>query len=345
VIRASSANIVFLGLAVALLSGAAYPGGVNFDAPAHDEFGCNQNSWVCAWDYLSLPQRFPQHASPQRWTSAELTDWVQQARDQLVQFEEPQPAEHELAGRIRETLDADWLWRRNGLFGGTPAEVRVGPLIPPHRHRDHERTHVWIEDDVALGFPAIVMLPPGPGPHPAVLMAHGHSGDAHQSIVDLGGLELAEAGYVVLAPTFRINGGSVVEDAVTRDLLEGGFSLLALRVYEQLMALRVLRAMPEVDPGRVGLLAHSGGNAGAMLLMRLAPWVGALVTDNSCQYYSEGTAQTEPVPEVLDETFPPLFPIHPALLRLDELVSPALRIPYGPKDSMDEILEFFEATL
>ena len=168
-IRASSANIVFLGLAVALLSGAAYPGGVNFDAPAHDEFGCNQNSWVCAWDYLSLPQRFPQHASPQRWTSAELTDWVQQARDQLVQFEEPQPAEHELAGRIRETLDADWLWRRNGLFGGTPAEVRVGPLIPPHRHRDHERTHVWIEDDVALGFPAIVMLPPGPGPGAAPL--------------------------------------------------------------------------------------------------------------------------------------------------------------------------------
>lgn len=332
-------------LALVATAGPAGADDVLFDSPARSEIPCDQNSWGCAWPYLALGSRFPAHASDRRWSWEQLTAWVQDAREQLVEPEVPQPSEGDLPRRIRDALDADWLWWRLGLFGGPGSAVRVGPMVSVNQHRDHERTHVWIDDEVVLGFPAIVLRPPGPGPHPAVLVVHGHNGDAHQAIDSFGGLELAEAGFLVFAPTFRVNGASVVEDAVTRLLLEEGFSLLAVRVYEQLLALRIMRAMPDVDPARIGLLAHSGGTAGANLAVRLAPWVGALVTDNECQYYSEGTAQSDPVAEVLDETFPPLFPIHPAVLRYDDLGIPALRIPYGPKESADELVAFFREWL
>ncbi len=336
---------IFGLLAVLTLTGPAAGAGVRFDGPATEEMGCQQNEWPCAWPYVSLAERFPQHASARRWSWGQLSAWVQDAREQLVEPEWPQPTEPDLHRRIRDELDADWLWWRLGLFGGTSSPVRVGPMTSGNIHRDSDRTHLWIEDEVVLGFPAILLRPPGPGPHPAVLVIHGHNGDAHQSFDDLGGRQLAEAGFLVFAPTIRVNGASVVEDAVTRVLLEDGFSILALRVYEQLLALRILRAMPDVDPARIGVLAHSGGTAGANLAVRLAPWMAALVTDNECQYYSEGTAQEEPVAEVLDETFPPLYPLHPALLRYEDLPIPALRVPYGPVASMPQVVRFFQDTL
>jgi dienelactone hydrolase len=337
-----------LGLARPALAApllAPRPEPVALDAPPHVELPCHQNTFECAWDYLELPARHGGWSGAARWGEQALTDWVQEARDQLRQPDPIQPDEADLPALLRGALDADWLWWRAGLFGGVPAPLHVGPLAPELPHIDGDRTHLWIADDVVGGFPAILLRPPGPGPHPAVLVTHGHNGDSHQSIDELGGAELARAGYVVLAPTYRVNGGSVVEDAVTRWLLAEGFSLLALRVYEQLLALRVLAALPDVDPARVGLMAHSGSNAAAMVTVRLAPWTAALVTDNECTYYSEGTDQADAVAELLDETFPALFPVHPALLRLDDLGIPALRVPYGTKSSLDEIEAFFDGAL
>ena len=317
---------------------------VTFASSPHLGWQCHQNSPECSWEYLAIADRFPQYAGARRWSDADVDDFMFGVRAGFVETD-PQPTpEHALRARIRAALDSDWVMDRLGLLGGPPSPITVHP-----RPTDHDPLagwdHIWIADPVVQGLQAIVLRPDGPGPHPAVLLAHGHNADAHTAIGDMLGLELRDRGFVVIAPTFRVNGGSTEEDYTTRRLLADGIPLIALRVYEQALGLRVLRAMPDVDPKRIGLLAHSGGNAGATLLVRLLPWVSAFVTDNGCRYYSEGTSVDDPNPEVLDDTHPALYPFHESLLALDELPFPALRVDYDPRANAAAVLDFLSKTL
>ncbi|HWG84166.1 MAG TPA: alpha/beta fold hydrolase [Deinococcales bacterium] len=101
-------------------------------------------------------------------------------------------------------------------------------------------------------------FPPGPGPHPAVLMLHGFTGsrgETHRLFVLLSRL-LAENGIASLRFDFRGSGES-----------EGGFEEMTAsrEVEDAVQALAQLRARPEVDPERVGLLGLSMGGMIAAL--------------------------------------------------------------------------------
>jgi len=70
-------------------------------------------------------------------------------------------------------------------------------------------------------------------------------------------------------------------DKAERDLslrfLREGFTLMGLRVYETMLALKYLRGLKDADPSRIGVMGHSGGCVVVNLLVRLADGIAAQV--------------------------------------------------------------------
>ncbi|MBW0107451.1 alpha/beta fold hydrolase [Pseudonocardia sp. KRD-182] len=130
-----------------------------------------------------------------------------------------------------------------------------------------ERTHF----DVGTGAcTAWVTLPPGPGPHPAVVLVHGF-GATHEMALPHYERCFSEAGMAVVAFDYRFNGASPGEP---RQVLRVKNLLADVNA-----ALSFTMALPEVDPGRVGLWGTSFGASHAMVTAARRSDVAALVVN------------------------------------------------------------------
>jgi len=114
----------------------------------------------------------------------------------------------------------------------------------------------------ATTVPAVLAVPDGAGPHPALLVLSevwGLTGDLRAIAARLGG-----EGYVALAPELYGPGRRLacVSRAI-RDLARAGSELGLERTGQ---AFRALRARPEVDPERVGAIGFCMGGGFALLL-------------------------------------------------------------------------------
>ena len=134
-----------------------------------------------------------------------------------------------------------------------------------------------------------MLLPEGPGPHPAILYCHWHGGQYEVGKEELFGTnatpvalgpELARRGYVVLgidAPGFGgRNGhggrhplGGAGELSAAKEQLWFGRTLWGITLTDDLMALDYLASRPEVDPDRIGVTGISMGSTRAWWIMAL----------------------------------------------------------------------------
>jgi cephalosporin-C deacetylase-like acetyl esterase len=117
-----------------------------------------------------------------------------------------------------------------------------------------ERLDVKFEADGAVTLGGWLYLPDGPGPHPAITMAHGYA------LVKEHGLEpfahaFAEDGFVVLLHDHRGFGSSGGEPRQDVDPWR--------QIADWRRAISFLESRPEVDSGRIGLwgTSYAGGHA------------------------------------------------------------------------------------
>ncbi len=105
---------------------------------------------------------------------------------------------------------------------------------------------------VMLG--AWLFLPDGPGPHPAITMAHGYAGTKSHGIERFA-VAFAEAGFVVLLHDHRNFGSSGGEPRGDVDPWR--------QIADWRRAISYLESRPEVDPSRLGLwgTSYAGGHA------------------------------------------------------------------------------------
>ena len=138
----------------------------------------------------------------------------------------------ELHERIVQELNIDFLL--DDLKHGKRA-VRVEREL---RRSGFTERRLVFEDSEIGSFVATLLVPPGDGPHPAVLGLHGHRDDDVVFARRYLGEDLALRGYVVLMPRFGNFDCSVRESHIARKLLGEGFTLMGMRVYESMLALK-----------------------------------------------------------------------------------------------------------
>jgi hypothetical protein len=205
-----------------------------------------------------------------------------------------------------------------------------------------------IFNDPLVGeFEALQLEPAGSQRVPAIIGLHGHFDTPRIFANKFLGGELAAEGYLVLMPQFRAMACFGPEDEISRTLINGGFHLMAMRVYEALLMQKYLRSLDRVDSKRIGILSHSGGSSTANLVVHLTDGIAAQVTD----YYVDWRDRCIPPPAdypVHCETVPGLFPLSTTFPDDRSAPTPRLSIPYaenGFADDADAVRGFFAAHL
>ena len=207
---------------------------------------------------------------------------------------DPYPNHRELLYYVDETGQArpvrtpeEWRMRRAHILRGMQAVM--GPLppledVPPptmqvvaEEQRDGVRMQRIVYDGLRLRVPALLLLPPAEakrrlapdGRGPAMLALH-PTGAPGKEIVLGGseranrgyGIELAERGYVVLAPDYPSFGDLAGHDFSTDDWESGTM----LAIVNHMRGVDLLAARDDVDPERIGVIGHSLGGHNAMFL-------------------------------------------------------------------------------
>ncbi len=166
-----------------------------------------------------------------------------------------------------------------------PPEVVVVEEVKTDRFVRRKLLLVLGKDD---RLPAYLLLPLGPkGKRPAVLCLHQTNGQLGKAEpAGLGGRpnqhyarELAERGYVTLAPDYP-NFGEYHFDVYAH----GYQSATMKAIWNNMRAIDLLQALPEVDPQRIGCIGHSLGGHNTMFTAAFDRRIKALVS--SCGFTS-----------------------------------------------------------
>jgi dienelactone hydrolase len=133
----------------------------------------------------------------------------------------------------------------------------------------------------AYRVPAYLLIPKGAhGRAPAMLCLHGTSGSRGRT-AGLGEdyprytLELAQRGYVAIAPDYTLLGENQV------DPVSAGFaSGTMMGVWSHLRAVDLLQSLPEVDPERIGVIGVSLGGHNSLFAGAFDPRLKVIVSSS-----------------------------------------------------------------
>ncbi|MHA1569655.1 MAG: alpha/beta hydrolase family protein [Alphaproteobacteria bacterium] len=290
-----------------------------------------ESSVSCTDDYLTFVDLAADYAAP--ITEAELDQQMADIENELTDVHEESLPASALAETLVDILNVDFL--RDGL---DQRWLRV-TVTDDEDLATYRQKRLLLEDPYVGTFKALLLLPPGEGPFPAVIALHGHADSAVVYRDDYHGDEYPARGFAILMITSRAMGADYYEDLVTRHLLLAGFTFMGLRHYETILLLKYLQYLPEVDNDRVGLIGHSGGSVAGNLTAWIEDGFGALVTDEVSTYYSVHNGLLH------DDNVPALYPYHPLVNDFENCPVPVRRVDYGYTGGMDEIFNFFNDNL
>ncbi|MGL4550881.1 MAG: alpha/beta hydrolase family protein, partial [Gemmataceae bacterium] len=192
----------------------------------------------------------------------------------------------------------DWEVRRRHVLEGMqrvmgplPGPLRRVPLdakvVEEKRVGTHLRRKLTYQSDPGGRVPAYLFVPAErpAKPLPAVLCLHQTTAAGKDEPAGLRGdadlkyaLELAERGYVVLAPDYPSLGEHAFDFKARTDYASGTMKA----IWDNVRAVDLLETVPEADAGRVGVIGHSLGGHGAMFTAAFDPRLRAVVS--SCGF-------------------------------------------------------------
>jgi dienelactone hydrolase len=205
-----------------------------------------------------------------------VTAWLLLPRDPRLATEGEKPLVAEIQ-RLQEQLEHT---RRIARRGNDPA---INPLRARLAKLSDELAAVRKQQAPA----------PAPSRRPAVLALHQTVPIGKDEPVGLGGRptlrygkELAERGYVVLAPDYPNFGEHKV------DVYELGYVSASMKaIWDNMRGVDLLQSLPEVDPQRIGVIGHSLGGHNAIFTAAFDQRIQAAASScgfNAFPYYYKG---------------------------------------------------------
>ncbi len=207
---------------------------------------------------LALPAsaQAPVAAGPPSMTAADLLTWVD-----ATGTRRPVATPRDWEQRRRQILE-----RMQLVMGPLPDASRKVPLdLQTHetaRLGKVTRMRVSFAAEPADRVPAWLLVPPDPGHKlPAILCLHQTTAIGKGGPAGLGdpenpayALELAERGYVTLAPDYPNFGD------YRCDPYRLGYASATMKgIWNHMRAVDLLQSLPGVDPSRIGCIGHSLG--------------------------------------------------------------------------------------
>ena len=286
---------------------------------------------VCSADYLSLPERIQFGGEPRQ--KAKLEAALDSIDAGKVNQASVDLSPRDLEALIRSRTGATPLLER---LESSQRTVRVTERWEAGDQRGYR---LLIEDPLVGTWEAILLLPRGRGPFPALVASHGHANSADSFLREQHGSRYPAGGYALLVHDQRVSYADEHEDKVARKLLSAGGSLMAVRSYEVLVGLELLRALPVIDPARIALIGHSGGTLANLLTVRLTDRFAAHVADGIAEYRSWDNGL------IADETLPALYPHSTQLSRVEGGPIPAIRLEYGYPAGPEQVWDFLASAM
>lgn len=175
-----------------------------------------------------------------------------------------------------------------------PLDLQVRDTL---RRGSHDRLTVSFRAAEGERVPALLYLPHRRGIDgrlPAMVVLHG-TGQAGKYLVDgtssranrAQARELAERGYVVIAPDYP-GMGELADHDFHRDRYESG---TMMGIFNHMRSIDLLLERGDVDPDRIGVIGHSLGGHNAMFLAAFDPRLKAVVS--SCGWTLMGYYRVE----------------------------------------------------
>lgn len=189
------------------------------------------------------------------------------------------PEEH---AAYQQRMRTFLLERAGGVPERTPLNARV---VGRGERKDFRYERILFESQPGLLVTAVLYLPPGPPPYPAVLVPCGHSenGKAHEPYQRVCML-LVRNGFAVfcydppgqgeryayLDPAGKALFGPTMEHSVLGTACAlTGTNLAAFMIRDGMRAVDYLQSRADIDPARIGCTGNSGGGTQTAYLMAL----------------------------------------------------------------------------
>lgn len=196
----------------------------------------------------------------------------------------------------------DWQRRRTQILAGMqevmgplPAEMRRGDANAPapapldvqvldsteqqgvprqtvslaSRNGERVTAYVWTPKGIAAGErrAAILALQPTGDIGKAIVAGDGKANRGY-------GLELAQRGYVVIAPDYVSFGDQKAHDFAKDDYVSGTMK----GIVDHMRCVDYLQSRGDVDPAQIGVIGHSLGGHNSLFVAAFDPRIGAVVT-------------------------------------------------------------------
>lgn len=221
-------------------------------------------------------------------------------------------------GRSHAVTDAEsWARRRQHILenmqlvmGPLPGAERKGPLdvqvVSTERLAKVTRKKITYSPDPGDRIPAYLLIPNDlKGRAPAMVCLHGTGGPKGRT-AGLGEdyprytLELAERGYVTIAPDYVLLGENQ-SDPATFGYVSGSMK----GIWNHMRAVDLLQSLPEVDPQRIGCIGVSLGGHNSLFLAAFDPRIKVVVTSSGFDSFVDykggnltGWCQTRYMPRI-----------------------------------------------
>lgn len=237
-----------------------------------------------------------------------------------------------LRSKILKTLKLDEMIKH---YQASPPKVEI---VDEHISHDEISQRLKISDSLVGTFEAKITFPDTSlHKRPMILGIHGHGGNCNDFINQDMISKLFNKGFGILSISFRAM-RRLHESIISRELVERGYHLMGVRLYEMFIAWQILKNHPLVNQERIGILAHSGGSVVANLFVRAFPNFRALVYDYESNFHRDWS-------KLCCESLPNLRPFRIYLQLARYCPIPAIKVGYGFRKDSNIVIDFFSNKL